>query len=52
MTFEQRILATAVLGTVSALMIVARRHNNKDESAGIGIAGWTIVIMLFGIWDK
>ncbi len=52
MTFEQRIIATAVLGAVAAAMIFARRWKNTDTDAGVGIAGWTIVILLFGIWSN
>jgi len=42
----EKIIATAVIGIVSSLMIFARRYKNNDANAGYGIAGWTIFIIL------
>lgn len=51
MTFEQRLAATAVIGLAGALMIFARRYNNKPSSdAGYAIAGWSMALIIFGVW--
>ena len=42
----EKIIATAVIGIVSTLMIFVRRYKNDDKNAGYGIAGWTIFIMV------
>lgn len=43
--FEQKIITTGVILLGSAILTLARRWNNKDSSAGLGIAGWAMVII-------
>ena len=43
----EKLIATGILTFGSAAMIFARRYENKDTQAGIGIAGWIIIILLF-----
>jgi len=37
---------TLILVVGAAVMIAARRYKNTEPNAGLGIAGWTIVILL------
>ena len=48
---ELKIIATIIIMICSACMIFARRWNNTDKDAGIGIAGWTMFIII-GMWLK
>lgn len=46
----EKVYGTLVLMVGAAIMIAARRFNSDYEpNAGIGIAGWTMVILL-AIW--
>lgn len=40
----QRILA---VGLVGILLTLARRWKNDDERAGLGVAGWTVAVIVF-----
>ena len=42
-----RIAVALVLAVIGTVLTLARRHRNEDESAGVGIAGWTL---FFVIW--
>lgn len=44
------ILAKFIIGIMGTALTLARRYNNKDPEAGMGIAGWTIVGMIFTPW--
>lgn len=44
MTKDWRIVAAILIG--GDLLTLARRKNNKDSSAGEGVAAWTIVITI------
>lgn len=42
---SQRVLSVGIVGI---LLTFARRwHNKDDSSAGMGVAGWTIFIIMF-----
>ncbi len=44
---EEKMLGTIVVGLVGTLLTFARRYNNKEDSAaGLGIAGWTMLILV------
>ena len=45
----EEVYGTLAVGAVSALMIFARRYKNSDPTAGYGIAGWAVLILLT-IW--
>lgn len=40
---SQRVLA---VGLVGITLTLARRWKNSDKSAGLGIAGWTIFVII------
>lgn len=35
-----------LIGLIGTILTFARRYKNQDSSAGLGIAGWTIVFLL------
>ena len=44
---SEKLIATIIIGITGALITFARRYNNPhDSTAGLGVAGWTIVIFL------
>lgn len=43
---ELKIYAGAMLLLGGSLLTFARRYKNSDPSAGVGVAGWTIFIIL------
>ena len=46
---EEKILGTVVVGLVGTLLTVSRRYGNEDTNAGLGIAGWTMFVIVV-IW--
>ena len=49
----EKVYATGVLMIGAAAMILARRWKNDpllEPTAGVGIAGWTMIIVLFIWW--
>jgi len=44
MAKDWKVIAAILIGGVA--LTIARRWNNKDPSAGAGVAGWTIVALL------
>lgn len=40
------LMAILIVGIVGTLLTFARRYKNPDESAGMGIAGWTLFIII------
>ena len=48
---EEKILGTIVVGLIGTLLTFARRYNNtEDNTAGVGIAGWTMFIIITIWW--
>jgi len=45
----EKCIATIIICISSIMMILALRYGNHDKEAGRGVAGWTIVILLF-LW--
>lgn len=43
----EKIIATVAILFGAAALTFARRWGNKDSDAGVGIAGWSMVIILF-----
>lgn len=44
---SEKLIATIVIGIAGIGMIFARRYNNaEDGAAGLGVAGWTVFILL------
>lgn len=41
-----KLSATGIIMIGATAMIFARRYKNKDSEVGVGIAGWTIFIIL------
>jgi len=46
---DHELLVTGISG---ALLIIARRWKNKDSSAGLGIAGWTMFLLILEATSK
>jgi len=46
---SERFWITIVISITGIALTIARRYKNKDSTAGVGIAGWTIFI-LFMLW--
>jgi len=43
-----------IIGIIGALLTLARRFKNTDETSGSAIAGWTLFILilwLFGVFE-
>jgi len=45
----EKVLGTIALFIGGTLLTIARRWKNKDKDAGLGIAGWTMFIIIC-IW--
>ncbi len=43
---SEKLIVTIILGSIGILLTLARRWKNPDGDAGIGVAGWTIFIIL------
>ena len=42
-----KVIATGLIVIGGTGMTFARRWKNTDSTAGLGVAGWTVVILLF-----
>jgi predicted nucleotidyltransferase len=49
MTFEQRFMATVLIGVTAVGLILARRYKNGDVDVGGTIAGFAL-FLLFLMW--
>ena len=48
---NEKLIATIIIGLTGIGLTFARRYNKpNDKTAGLGVAGWTIVILLF-MWE-
>ena len=43
---SEKLIATAIIMVCATLLTLARRWNNDDNDAGIGVAGWSMFIIL------
>ena len=43
---KEKIIATLVIGIIGIFLTLVRRWKNPDKDAGIGVAGWTVFIIL------
>jgi len=48
---SEKFYLTIVIGIIGIGLTIARRWKNKDEDAGLGAAGFTILI-LFLMWTQ
>lgn len=51
MNMEERLLGTFIVGVIGIFLTIARRYSNKDSDAGLGVAAWTLVVIVL-IWLK
>lgn len=49
---SEKLIATIVIGVAGIGMTFARRYNNTDDrNAGLGVAGWTVFLLLVMWWQ-
>ncbi|KKK47935.1 hypothetical protein LCGC14_3150190 [marine sediment metagenome] len=46
---SEKFYLTIIIGLIGVALTAVRRWKNKDNNAGLGVAGWTIFI-IFILW--